>query len=297
MAFEIVLTRSPLPGYDYEFDKDAPPLSLSEFELVMDGAPIRRRLEDGSIWLWHPMDMAWLSASFIQMEMGKSYILFSVSYSHNQFLKVFADAIELALRLSRQLGARVFGDSGAFEISMDNADELLLPHSDLVKEQVKLWKDTVARMDASIEAPLEYPLGPYDGVRDYFVFFLELQAKFEASVLVEKLQLAVVDGSLNQDRFAIKDPETDAILSRVVLRPNDGALQIWPFYWMEEFSIVAKSTMALALKLQEELGGKLFLQEKEFTPELKSEVEKHIDGLGVEFFLWLNGEELSGFFV
>lgn len=288
MAFEIFLTRTIVPGIERRISDD-PPLTRADFELVMDGAPIRKRLNDGSCWLWHPENMAWLTASWKEgKETNGGYISLAVSYGHNKFLKVWADAFALALRLARSLNARIFEDSKFIEISRDNIEELLAPHSPLVTEQAEFWKKTVAGMDAHMQAPLEFPVGPYDAVNDYFVFFLDPKKKINMVDLINKLNLYIDPDSLSEDRFAIQDRKTNNLLSRVLLRPNDQALQIWPFYWMEPFSRVAAETLAMAISLQQELGGSLFLKEKALTPALQEEVIEHINGLGVEFFLWLN---------
>jgi hypothetical protein len=292
MSFEILLTRTVVPGIDKQLeDPGARPLTPQDFALIMDGAPVRRRLEDGSLWLWHPQGMAWLSAAYkTDVKTGDGYISFALSYAHNQFLKVFADAFELALRLSQYLGARIFEDTGYGEITAENAGELLSPHGSFVLEQASLWQATVADLDGRIQAPLEYPLGRFDAVNDYFVFFLEAAAQVDMRSLVRQLSISVPPESLADNCFALQDPDSGSVLARVLKRP-DGALQIRPFYWMEPFAVVAAATLDLSCRLQDHVGGRLFMRDKPFTPELQAAVAENIKGLGVEFFLWLQSQE------
>jgi hypothetical protein len=287
MSFEIILTRTTVPGINKKLDDpEAQPLTAGDFELIMDGAPIRRRLEDGTCWLWHPDGMAWLAASF-HPNNGDGYITFAVSYAHNQFMKIWADAIDLGLRMGRSLSARVFEDSEFQEITRENADELMSPDGNFVAGQGEMWKQTVYGMEENVQAPLEYPVDRYDGVNDYFVFFLDAKERVDMRELVNKLKLSYAPDSLTANSFALQDAESGNVLTRVVLRPNDGAIQIRPFYWMEPFSRVAAETLNLAVQFQEELGGRLFLKEKLVDHQLRDEIKSNISGLGVEFFLWL----------
>ncbi|MBX9719881.1 MAG: hypothetical protein K2X81_00675, partial [Candidatus Obscuribacterales bacterium] len=286
----IFITRTVVPGTGKVIDDTALPLTVSDFELVMDGAPVHRRHEDGSRWLWHPKGFPWLTASFEPgLTENEGYILFSLSYGHNKFMLVWADAFDLALRLARALNARVFEDYLSWEITRENAEELLAPNSKLVVEQGALWKATISGLDSRMQAPLEYAVGPYDAVHDYFVFFLEPSKQVSLVQLVAKLDLCVDTDSLTESHFVLKDPKTDSFLARVLLRPNDQALQIWPFYWMEPFSVVGPATFNLAMQLREELGGNLFLREKPVDDELSRGIQENMRGLGVEFFLWLQG--------
>lgn len=288
MAYEIFLTRTVVPGTEIRLDDAQQAITPSDFQLIMDNAPVRKRFHDGACWLWHPEDMAWLTASWQKgASEDSSYISLSISYGHQKFLKVWADAFALALRLGRALNARVFEDSKHLEITRENVQELLAPHAALVTEQAGFWKEAVTGMDRHMQAPLEYPVGPYDAVNDYFVFFLEPSNYIKMSELVKKLDLYIDPESLAEDAFAIQDRQTGSLLSRVFLRPNDRALQIWPFYWMEPFEKVAGATLDLAKQLQAELGGSLYLKEKPITQSLEGEIRAQIRGLGVEFFLWL----------
>ena len=106
-----------------------------------------------------------------------------------------------------------------------------------------------------------------------------------------QLNLCVDPESLAADRFALQDFQTGNLLSSVYLRPNDQALQIRPFYWLEPFARVAPATLNLALVLQKELGGQLFLREKPLSEDFQSEIEQNIKGLGVEFFLFLEARK------
>lgn len=288
MSFELFITRTFVPGINRRLDEDASPVTLEEFELLMDGAPIRSRLADGTCWLWHPKDMPWLAAKFQQLNDRDSYISLSISYSHNQFLKVWAAGFELALRMAKSIRARVFEDSNFLEVSNENVEELFAPRGSFVSDQAKFWEQTVTVLNSKMQAPLEYPIGTHDAVDDYFVFFLEPETPKPFPELIRNLGLNISPDSLGTDRFAIEDPSSSSLLSRVLLRPNDQSLQIWPFYWMEPFSRVALETLSLALKLHGELGGKLFFRDKVLTPDLEKEIRLHIDGLGVEFFLWWN---------
>lgn len=292
MSFEIMLTRTFVPGIEKHLDPSAPPLTAGDFELIMDGAPLRKRLEDGTCWLWHPKNTAWLAASFKPGEnAGEAYISFSVSYGHNQFLKIWADAFELALRLSRHLGTRVFEDCNYHEVSRENISELLAPESTFVREQAVFWKNTVSGLEERIQAPLEYPIDRYDAVNDYFIFFLEPKRQVDIPQMVSSLKLSCAPDSISNDRFALQDDSSGSVLSTVLLRANDGALQIRPFYWMEPFARVAAETLNLATTLQKELGGRLFLRDKPVDEALLAEIKENSKGLGVEFFLWLQAKD------
>jgi hypothetical protein len=293
MSFEILLTRTLVPGIGRRLEEPgAQPLSLADFELIMNGAPLRRRLEDGTCWLWHPEGMAWLSASFHPgNDEVDGYVSFALSYAHNQFLKVWADAFELALRLARHIGARVFEDVSFKEITRENAGELLDPASTFVEGQARFWKETVTGLEERLQAPLEYPIGRYDAVNDYFIFFLDPKKKVDLPSLISGLNLSCAPDSIGTDRFALQDPGSGNLLARVLLRPDDGALQIRPFYWMEPFSTVAEVTLDLAYALQHALGGQLFLRDKPLSPEFRAEIVENIKGLGVEFFLYLEARK------
>lgn len=287
------MTRTIIPGIERQLgDPNAQALTQGDFELIMEGAPIRKRMDDGTCWLLHPSGTSWMSAAFKKgKRAGDGYISFAVSYSHIQFLKVWADAFELALRCARHLGARVFEDSRHQEINPGNAAQLLDPQGKFVSEQAKFWKETIAGLDSRMQAPLEFPVGDYDAVNDYMVFFLEPKKQFSLPDLTKRLGLSVDPESVAEDRFATQDEQTGSLLSRVLLRPNDGALQIWPFYWMEPFSNVGPETLRLADTLRSELGGRLYLREKPVTAEFKKALEENINGFGVEFFLWLSAKK------
>jgi hypothetical protein len=292
MAYEIFLTRTAVPGTDIRFEHELGPLTNSDFQLIMDGAPIRKRLDDGACWLWHPQNMPWLSASWQKgRSENSSYISLAVSYAHNQFLKVWADAFALALRLGHSLNARIFEDSKHLEITRENVEEVLAPHGQLVTEQAKFWEEAVTGMDRNMQAPLEYPMGPYDAVKDFFVLFLDPEKRSSMIDVVRDLNLYIDPESLAADRFAIQAKQNDNLLARVLVRPNDGALQIRPFYWMEPFQKTAPATLDLAKQLQSRLGGSLYLKEKPMTTAFEDEIRNQINGLGVEFLLWLEARK------
>ncbi len=286
MPFELYLTRSFVPVIERTLESELPPLTREEFELLMDGAPLRSTMEDGTRWFWHPSGVPWMSVQFHEPSKEHTYISLSISYSHNQFLKVWASAFELALRMAKSVQARIFEDSNFYEVDAERIQELLAPDGDFVSEQAKFWEQNVTLINSQMKAPLEYPIAKHDAVTDYFVLFLEPEKKLSTEELAKKLNLNISVGSLSSDRFAVEDPKDGSVLSRALIRPNDSAWQIWPFYWMEPFSRVAKETLELASKLHAELGGSLFFREQPLTSELKNEICDHIDGLGVEFFLW-----------
>lgn len=286
MPFELYLTRSFVPVINRSLESDLPPLTREDFELLMEGAPLRAKLEDGTRWFWHPSGVPWLSAQFHELSKENTYISLSISYSHNQFLRVWSSAFELALRMAKNIRARIFEDSNFFEVDSSRIEELLSPHGDFVTAQAKFWEQNVTMINSQMKAPLEFPFQGHDAVTDYFLFFLEPEKEISTAEIAKKLKLNVSAGSLSTDRFAIEDAKDGSVLSRILIRPNDNAWQIWPFYWMEPFSRVSRETIDLAKGLHAELGGKLFFRDQLFTDELQQEICDHIDGLGVEFFLW-----------
>ena len=287
MTFELIITRA-FPAESGQDQDLLAPLCREDFELLMDGAPIRRRLKDGSCWLWHKQNIPWLAARFREDgPSGQPCISLVLSYSHIQYLKVWADAFELALRLAKSIRAAVVEGWNHQLVNKENVSELLDPKGPYVREQAAFWKDTVTQLNDRMQAPLEYPIDTHDAVDDYFVFFLDPAQAFNATELIAKLALSVDPDSVTKERFALMDGNSGNILASVLLRSNDAALQIWPFYWMEPFAVVAAETLKLAVQIQGQLGGKLYFKDKPLTPQLVAELEEHIKGLGVEFLFWM----------
>ncbi len=290
--------------------------------------------------------------------------------------------------MARHLGARVFEDASYQEITRENAEQILDPNGKLVTEQDEFWKKSVTSMEERLLAPIEYPVGRYDALNDYFVLFLDppsapltqqllnpqsmkpravgitggaddalvsistynllaaspLAANIAADssddakkvdsgigdlaedampgvekpgdsgagtngrdaqdsaskvrqidmpALAHKLGLSVAPDSVAPERFALQDPISGSILALALLRPNDGAIQIRPFYWMEPFSRVAAETLKLAKALRNELGGTLLLRDKPISPQFETAIEANINGLGVEFYFWLQSPAAS----
>ncbi|MBX9685219.1 MAG: hypothetical protein K2X27_00880 [Candidatus Obscuribacterales bacterium] len=287
MSFDFYLTRSFVPGLEKQIDPSQLPLTEADFELLMDGGPIMRRLESGSCWLLHPTKGPWLSASFRQGRTeSESHILLSVSYGNKQFLSVWADAFSLALRLAKSISCRVFEGSLHIEVRNENLESLLSPESDFARQQFELWKKTVSEMDRAMLAPLEFPIDSYDAVDEYFLFFLEPERKYSMKEIVADLALCIDPDSLTENSFALVNKDSGDPQSRVLLRSNDAAWQIYPFHWLEPFSVVANATHELALKLHKRMGGKLFYRDQELNPQLSEQLKAACQGLGVEFFLW-----------
>lgn len=288
MSCEIILGRSFLPGLEAWLDPPQAPMTIADFEILISGAPIYKRLDTGEVWFRHPNGMPWFSASFKEGALpGTGYISFSLSYGHIQFIKVWLDAIELSLRLAKQINARVFDEFSGQEINQENADCLLAPGGALVEEQKRVWLETAAKLEEHLLAPLEYPIGKNDAVADFFVFALELNSSVSTSFLAQSLCLLIEPGSFSEQGFAVQDKERKGIVSRV-LRRQGGGFEIRPFYFMEPFAKVASATFGLALAIQKELGGSLYFNEKPLDKETGEQIQKESGALAVEFFLWWN---------
>lgn len=82
----------------------AAPITPEEFRTVMaDGAPATR--PDGDLWFAHPEDHSpWFAARLTQ----KGSVVLSCSYTNHRFLRNFADAFDIGVRIAEALNASLF---------------------------------------------------------------------------------------------------------------------------------------------------------------------------------------------
>jgi hypothetical protein len=306
MPFEFWITRSDLPEQGIQLrsggflDKfkaaigranSQSPISQVEFHRLFANEPAKA-LEDGkTYWFRHPAEnVPCFAAEWVPISGNDGYIKVAISHLHYRFLFALGTTLSWSFQAAQSIGASLFEESGQREITPANAAQFFDPKGDFAGLLAKSWRAAISDLDANGQAPLEYPLGPIDGVSDYFVFHIRPEKTVSHRQLVEDLALDT-EGDIDEGVMVI-DKTCKTRLTKLLVRP-DGKIQVWPYYLQEPFAKIAKSTLAIASSVHAYTGGDINFGYLPLTGELRQNISQHLDGLGVEFFIWLQSQASS----
>lgn len=261
-------------------------ISEQEFRAVLEaGAAVRR--PKGEYWVRYPQtDEAWFSARWQPATADGGEIVLSLSYSHPRFLRNWADAFDMALRLAKALRARVFEEVGGREVTQGNVDRVLDPQGHYVQTQRDLYLQVRERLGQRAEAPLECPVGALDIVPEYFLFSLHPRNGAGLPPLAELLALLGprLQVMVQQDNGAgVGRPGEEQPSVQIGYSPD--ALKLRPFWGSRTFAEVAPTALAVADALAG--AGEMRFLDRPLTPELRVALGQRSTGLGVEVFEWL----------
>jgi hypothetical protein len=265
------------------FSKPSAGITREEFHAVMRGAPATRKADD-VYWVSYPDGDPWFVAEW----KPDGTVLLSTSYSNARYLRNFPDMCDQAIKIARQLDARVFEEVEGREMTERNLDGFLDPSGEYVALQAGTWRHAIAQMSAQAQAPLEYPLGPIDIVSEYLLFHILPERPIEhddVSALLQRALRAVEVEVAAEGAWSVNDAEEDRWLTKVLHR-QDGKWQVWPQWGQSPFRRIAETTVAAAEHVHQAAGGEIQFLFRAFDDSLRSEVRARCDGLGVDFYTW-----------
>lgn len=258
------------------------PITPEAFRAVMaDGAPTMR--PDGDLWFTHPEDHSpWFAARLTP----KGSVVLSCSYTNHRFLRNFADAFDIGVRIAEALNASLFEEVRCERVVPSQLDRLLAPDGDYIRLQAGTFKHCLQRLDQDPGGPLEYPLGPIDLVGEYFVLQLTLPGNTPADLpaLLRPVALPSAPTDLAPSHAAVPDPHGTP-LTKILLRP-DRRLQLWPSHGAGPWSASARSTLETFKALEAEYPGPATFNGRGLDSALSAQLEARVNGLGVDFYQW-----------
>ena len=277
MPFDLYISRATT------FGASSPrPITSEELQGAMSGAPATRKA-DHVYWVRHPDGDPWF---VVEWKAGQ--VLLSTSYSHHRYLRNFPDMFDQGLVLAESLGARLFEEVEQREVTRSNVDELLHPDGKYVELQAGTWRGAMDRLARQANAPLEYPLGPFDVVSEYLVFHLAPARPIEddaVPALLERATSGVKVHAAREGTWCAIEVAGERWLTKI-LRRADGQWQIWPAWGQSPFPGIAATTVAVAEELHRAAGGELRFLGRPYDDSLRESVHARLDGLGVDFYLW-----------
>jgi hypothetical protein len=258
------------------------PITPDAFRAVMaDGAPKVRA--DGDLWFTHPEDHSpWFAARLTP----KGSVVLSCSYTNHRFLRNFADAFDIGVRIAEALNASLFEEVRCERVVPSQLDRLLAPDGDYIRLQAGTFKHCLQRLDQDPGGPLEYPLGPIDLVGEYFVLQLTLPGNAPANVpaLLKPVSLPSAPTDLAPSHAVVPDPQGTP-LTKILLRP-DRRLQLWPSHGAGPWSASARSTLATFKALEARYPGPATFNGRGLDSALSAQLDTRVNGLGVDFYQW-----------
>lgn len=290
MSFDLRISRADLypsaPGFFGRlFGKkpEAPsappaPITVEEFHALMAEAPAERR-SDTLYWVRAKDQSPWFTASWTP-----EAVVLSTSLSNHMYLRNFAGMIEQGLALAGVLNARLFDETQGRAISPSELDTLLDFNGRYVTTQVAAWRKAHDHAGARALAPLEYPEDGVDLVPEYFLFNVVNERAVQGSAIAALLpELSVKE--VQPGAWVLSEVDGGKGTTKLLLRPN-GWWQVWPAWGQLPFSKVAAATLKAADALHTLGGGDLIFLGRLFDAALRAEVQRRIDGLGLEFEAW-----------
>jgi hypothetical protein len=262
------------------------PLDRTELEDLLAIMESREHPPDRAHWLMHPeAGDPWLSV-FTHEHAGElSKVKLSVSFTSPLFPRNLADMFDLALRLARQLEARVYEEQGNREVTVENIDSLLDPDSEYASGLISLWQSGRKRLLSENQAPFELPLGAIDSASDYFAFqFPTGQAPPPLAELVLGTPAHLTPHVLEHSAVLEHTARGEGAVR--ILRLGD-AVWVRP-YWSElTFAELAAEVLPAVDRAGARLGVAPRLLGQPIDAARREAIAAHAGGLGVEFFEWL----------
>jgi hypothetical protein len=234
----------------------------------------------------HESGVPWLLAE-LDMPLDKpARIRLSISYTNYRFARAFIDAFDAGLDAAQHLNAHLIEQHTRSEVTAENVEDYLSDESDYAKYHLKHWQEVMSEMNVHNHAPLEFAIGHFDCVREYFCLSVLPPQPVDADKLSEDLGYSLRMRSESNSVGAICDPVTKRPKCKILFRP-DGKIQLQPFYWKESFAAAAGETLEIATAIKEKYAAQLLFFSEPVNDELHDTLLKHIDALGVDFYWWV----------
>jgi len=263
--------------------KPPSPISAEHFHALLASAPASKQ-SDSVYWVRHVDGDPWFAAE----RKAEGHVVLSASYSHHRFLRNLGYMFDQGLLIAEALQARLFEEVGGQEVTAQNFKELIDRNGSYVELQLNTWRSVMEMLDAQAKAPLEYPIGPIDAVSEFLVFHVMPERNVTANAMRSTLgqQVPGVKAELVQENAICLIGEDDKTLAKVLLRP-DGNWQIWPSRGRAPFAQLAPCVVRAAECIHAEVRGQMELCGRPFDEALRREVRARIDGLSVDFYIWM----------
>jgi len=256
-----------------------------EFHALMQDPSFTNIPGTNTYRMMHYSGVPWLLFELDTPLETPSRVRLSISYTNFRFARVFNDVFDLGLGLAKHLNAHLVDENNRL-IEATQLDELLNPDGEYVQTHLKRWQDSLSEINMHNQAPLEFPLGHVDSVREYFCLSVLPAAETNAEQISEQLGYAIRFRNESHTIGAIYDPDTQRLIAKILFRA-DGKIQIQPFYWKEPFAKAAAETMAIAESIAEKFDGQLFFFTQPVSTELLDTLRNRINALGVDFYWWV----------
>lgn len=272
-------------------------ISAHEFQRFVEGAGFEKvpemliRSPDGGAErpvyrIMHATGVPWMVADYRTFSNGQaSRIELSISFTNFRFARVWSDAFDAALKAAGQLRAGLIEESGT-EITAENIDKLLEVEGEYVQFHLKMWHEWMRKLNMENNAPLEFPIGPIDAVKEYFCLNVKTDSPVTMRRLTDEVGLSIRLNGDSMKSGTIYDPETERPMTKVLLR-DDGKVQVQPFYFKESFAVAADETLDMAEAIHRKFGGEITFFSEPFTSDFRATLKDQMNSLGVDFYLWM----------
>ncbi|APR82856.1 Hypothetical protein A7982_08205 [Minicystis rosea] len=269
-----------LPDPDELIDRE----KVNRFLTIYDAVP---HPPDHAWWIPRPKSReAWCSLFMVSHEGPLRHVELSASYSNPEFMRNMLDMFDLALDLARRVGARVFEETRGQEITAANIDAFLAHQGEFVRGQHAFFRSGQEEIQRRLRAPLELPLGAIDEVPDYLEFAIvtrgpaptipELCADTPSHLEPHMLERSVI----------FDDRESKTPIVRMIR--FDGGVIVRPYWTKLPFPRIAAETLRAVDRVEERFGEVTRYRGLSCGREQRAELEKHMKGLGVEYYEWMS---------
>lgn len=275
-------------------ERDAPaPLSAAEVLAVLRGT--RSPDPDGTEWRVWSEQTPWFVA-----RLDKGVLTLSASYTNPDFLPLLQPYGAEAARIGAALGARVVEEVGGEEVTVENAATVYAETGALVRQLFQTTMGAWASINQDAKAPLDFPVGPFDLVDEYFMFHIR-----DAPDTSVRAVRAALTAAYGRHRVRDEGPEATSVLAPhepvgfwkrllggaprapglvKVLARSDNVVQIWP-WWDQDLSAHGPLGVDIARRLHAALGGTLTLDGVPFAGDVPRAVDMLLGGARTD--LWL----------
>lgn len=275
-------------------ERDAPaPLSAAEVLAVLRGA--RSPDPDATEWRVWSEQTPWFVA-----RLHEGVLTLSASYTNPDFLPLLQPYGAEAARIGAALGARVVEGAAGEEVTVENAATVYAETGALVRQLFQTTMGAWASINQDAKAPLDFPVGPFDLVDEYFMFHIR-----DAPDTSVRAVRAALTAAYGRHRVRDEGPEATSVLAPhepagfwkrlfggaprapglvKVLARSDNVVQIWP-WWDQDLAAHGPLAVDVAQRLHAGLGGTLTLDGVPFAGDVPAAVGKLLGGTRTD--LWL----------
>lgn len=265
---------------DFESAADGP-IGDGEWRRALDGL---RTADDpnGGVRVFHDDGAPWFLASFDRDVSGVGgHVQLAVSRSSPRFVDDWTALLPVAVDIADRLSARVYDEDGGRPITRESLPSLTAADGDYRRTQAERWEAFMNDVLRKGLAPLEFPTGETDVVRDYF--------QFDAPAPPGDLAAAL--GSLPDGLRVEADGPTywlarDGRRVAFVARAPDGRVHLSPAWRHGAFRDTAPVVVAVVRTLVDRHGGDAGFLGRATPRELLDELAERSRGLGCDFWAW-----------